>query len=268
MMKTARLLIGLAAIALTVSSASAQGIGGFEGSMSEWMLQIERMISAVKVEVRQDNTSAGQQASVSRDTDKASAYSFVETDAKLALNNARQRYESMQTAVAGLCGDVEANRAVAKAEDLTSGLSVGQGDFEARWNRDGGRRVDVLAATQSLREGPLCPYGEAALGLCDPNTDQYVGGYRAGDTDAGIFLLRNQYGQRRYGNAEAESGMIYKDTLAPMATIQSQADAEAGGTAARAARIGARREQALISLARSALDDVILRGLEGGDVSE
>lgn len=256
---------GMTALAvLWLSGPAAAQVGGFETAMVGWFQSIERMISGIAVNTKQESTSSGQQATVSNEVKKAAAETMLDVDRRMAVREAQQKFESMQTAVAGLCNDVQTTKEADKAKALSGTISTNLGSAERDWNRDGGSRTEVLAQSQALRAGPLCPAGEAALGLCDKDAGKYVGGFPAGDTDPATFLLSGQYGKRTYGTAEAEVGMIYADTLLPMVTMKSKAEAAKAGVSGLVDRADARHQQAIISLGRKALTDVILRGIEGG----
>lgn len=249
------------------SPVSAQTVS-FDAAFVGWLQSMERLISSVAITTKQDGTAAAQQATVSRDVKKAAAESMLDTERRYAMLDAHRRFESMQTAVAGLCGDVRATTEAGQAQDARTTITNSLRDVETDWNRDGGSRTDLLVEGQIMRAQALCPPGEAALGLCDPNAADYIGGFPAGDTDPSPFLLSNDYGKRRYGNAEAEIGMIYTDTLLPLTTMKSREEAGDAGVAGLVERANARHQQAIISIGRKTLTDVILRGLEGGIAEE
>lgn len=263
----AALLAGLAVV-VGAQLAPSAGAQVFEGALTGRRISAERMISSVSVSTRQESSASGRQATVSHHVGKAQAEAMLDMNRRIALHDARRQFESMQTAVAGLCTDVRATREADMASGLTGTIRGGLGDVERNWNRDGGSRTDMLVGSQLLRAGPLCPAGEAALGLCDDDAGQYVGGFPAGDTDPSPFLLSGEYGRRSYGSSEAEIGMIYTDTVLPLATMPSADEARQAGVSGLVDRADARHQQAIISLGRKTLTDVILRGIEGGVVEE
>lgn len=242
--------------------------GGFEAAMSGWWASVQQTLGGLGVKTRQENTSSAQQATVSSEVELASAESFHDVDRRVAVHEAMQRYESMQTANAGLCGDVVATKESEQAKQVNADITGNLGDAETNWNREGGSRIATLVQSQQLRAGPFCPPGEAALGLCDDDASKYVGGYPAADTDPAAFMLSGSYGARSYGTTEAEFGMIYTDTVLPMPTMKSKDDASAAGVSGLTDRADARHQQAIISMGRKALADVILRGIEGGIVED
>ena len=236
----------------------------YEAAAASRALAFERLISSVKIETRQEAVTSDQVSLAENASLKALATSTGEVDRALAVREAMQRYESMQTGVAGACSDVEGNklteRATGNAQSVMSALT----EQERKWIEDGGSRVDILSGTQSARESFLCSGSEMAAGLCSQEAASGFGGIAAGDSDASTFLLRGNGGARSYGDVEAMVGLIYMDTLLPLPNLASRDEASESGVAGGLLRATGMREMALISLGRLSMGGIIARGLEGG----
>ncbi len=240
------------AVCATTSPTRAQT---FEGAMAGWLGSIQRWVSSIRVDTRQSSLATEQQANAGQAAAMALANVIVEQEAAINIRAAVARYESMANdEVTGLCAPAaaqeSANSAAATAEELADEFA----QFEREWLGEGGSRIETMIATHRLRRTVLCTAAEAAQGLCESGAEGF-GVTPAGDSDAGPFLTR-----RSYGSAEVEMGSLYVDTLAPLPTIQS-AD-EAVSVDELLARGEARRQAALVSLARAGLSDVLLRGLQ------
>jgi hypothetical protein len=242
-----RMVTVLAVMAASVApSAMAQS---FETAMASWGQSVERAVSALKIDTRQESLSTRQVSVSEHGALKAMASSMGQVDRALAVRAAQQRYEeTMQTAVGGACADVAANRLAQRADETATEIRERLRQQERDWNSDGGNRVSVMAGTQSVRESAFCSAEEAAAGLCVEEAHQMVGTIPAGDSNAAPFLLRSNNGQRSYGNIEAQAGLIYMDNLLPMPTMPSVAEAHESGNEARLLRAEAMRQQALISM--------------------
>lgn len=242
------------AMALAVAAIPARA-QTFEGAMAGWLGSIQRWVSSIRVDTRQTSLATEQQANAGQAAAMALANVIVEQEAAISIRAAVARYESMANdEVTGLCAPAaaqeSANAAAANADELADEFA----QFERDWLGEGGSRIETMIATHRLRRTVLCTAAEAAQGLCESGAEGF-GVTPAGDSDAGPFLTH-----RSYGSAEVEMGSLFVDTLAPLPTIQS-AD-EAVSVDELLARGEARRQAALVSLARAGLSDVLLRGLQ------
>jgi len=252
----------IACLALSVIGANEASAQAYETAAAARAVAFERLVSAVRIETRQESYGAQQVTTAEAASYKAMATSFGEVDRALQVREAMRTYESMQTAVGGACADVEANKLAGRAGQNNSDIMAAITEQERNWVQDGGSRVSIMAGTQSARESFLCSADEAAAGLCEQGAHLNFGAIAAGDTDASPFLLRSNGGARSYGNIEAQVGMIYMDTLLPLPSIPPAG--EATGMTDRLSRAEAMRQMAIISLGRASVGGIIVRGLEGG----
>lgn len=229
-----------------------------------WADAADRVVEAVGILARQDSATGRQGSTTAVEAATATATAIAETNRAHAIREARARYESMQSAASGLCGDIAAAREAGMARDLVGVVRESLVEREVAWAREGGQRADVLIATQAVRRSAMCSPAEASRGLCVADQADIVGGFVAGDSDAAPHLLRSMGGRRAYGSAEAEAAMVFGDTLMPLPTMPSEEDVAAGGATAMIERIEARRQMALISIGRALHADLVGRGLEAG----
>lgn len=248
--------LGIAALTLLAGNmqVSAQG---FEAAFATWFASTERAISAVRVDTQQHSVSSRQVAAGSNSSLKALASSMIEQDVVRQTRETISAAESMQIGVSGLCSNVAVANSQSRAETESTDVRGAVNSFEADWAANGGSRTDMLAATQDIRRGVLCSRPEIEAGFCEPGAENMTGVVPAGDTNAQPWLLR-----RSYGTQEAELGALYVDTLAPPPTIEPLAEAE-GSVDQLLRRAEARRQMALISIARGAMMDVVVGGLQG-----
>lgn len=254
----------LVGILVGVGCSAPAAASTFEGAIAGRIAAFERLVSSVRVETQQEATSARTGAHAEEASYRALASAMVNTDNAVEVRRAQQRFETMQTAVAGSCADVAASLQADAASAKVGGIMTSIADQERAWASNGGARVSIMAGTQAVRQSHFCSASEAASGLCDAGAHLRFGGVPAGDSDVSPFMLRMNNGVRSYGDIEAQAGMIYMDNLLPMPTIPTQAEAEAMGSAGRIARASAMRELAIISLGRASVGSLIARGLEGG----
>lgn len=238
-------------LAGTVASAQ-----NFEAAQARRSLQSQVAVSAVRVGARQESVSSQQTAVGSRSSMKAFAHTVVAMETSAQMREAVGNAESMQIGSTGLCANVAQAKGGASSAKSGQDVRAALSDFEVKWMTDGGSRSEMLAATQDIRRGVMCSSREMAEGLCHPEARSMTGVIPAGDTNAAPWLLR-----RNYGTQEAELGAIYTDTIAPPPTMQGRGEAK---TVDELVRHGAaRRQMALVSIARGALMDVVVSGMEG-----
>ena len=230
----------------------------FEPAFAAWFANAERLISSVRVDTRQHSVSSEQTAVASSGAAKGLARTIVEMDVATQVREVVTEAESMQTGVAGLCANVDMAAAAGIASDGDADVRAAATRYERDWMAGGGSRAESLAATQAIRLGVMCSASEMELGLCEEGAEDMTGVVPAGDTNPQTWLLR-----RSYGTQEAEVGAIYVDTLAPPPTMGSAQEA-AASVDALLRRAEARRQMALVSMARGAVLDVVIGGLEGG----
>lgn len=252
-------------LAVLIASNGAAGAVTFEAAMTARIAAVERLISALAIETKQESSSTSTGLQAENASYRALASSMGEVDRAFALREAQKRYESMTTAVAGACADTSASKQAALADVKVSTIMDNLADQEKEWAADGGNRVDVMAGTQSVRESYFCSDSEKGAGLCDSEAHSRFGGVPAGDSDVAPFMLRmNDDGVRSYGDVEAQAGMVYMDNLLPLPTMPSKSDAASVGVVAQMRRAEAMRQMAIISLGRAQVGNLIARGLEGG----
>lgn len=230
----------------------------FEAAFASWFASTERAISAVRVDTQQHSVSAQQTAAGANSSMKALASTMIEQSVIRQSRQAINDAESMQTGVSGLCSNVAVAESQSRATTASENVQGAITGFEEDWAANGGSRTEMLAATQDIRRGVLCSRAEMEAGFCDPEAENMTGVVPAGDTNVTPWLLR-----RSYGTQEAELGSLYVDTIAPPPTIQPLADAQTS-VDQLLRRAEARRQMALISIARGAMMDVVVSGMEGG----
>lgn len=230
----------------------------FEPAFAAWVASAEQAISTIAIDTRQHSASSEQTAVAMNSGMKALSQTMVEMEVSAQLRTAITRSESMQTGITGLCANVSMSNAASNARQTDIEVREALSQYERDWATNGGSRADILAATQAIRRGVMCTASEMALGLCDEDAENMTGVVPAGDTNAQTWLLR-----RSYGTQEAEIGAIYVDTIAPPPTMET-ADEASASVEQLVRRAGQRRQLALISIARGALMDVVVGGLEGG----
>ncbi|WP_334147922.1 hypothetical protein [Hyphomicrobium sp.] len=243
------------AAALLAAPAHAQT---FETAMAGLAQSLERAVSGLRIDTRQHSLDGQQLSNSATASNMALSNVVVEMEQNVALRDAVARYESMQNDINGLCAAVAAQRNVSTASDATSSASASLDEYERNWLAVGGDRSQTLAQTQRIRRTAFCTDSELEAGLCLPEASRSMGGMPAGDSAADAWLLR-----REYGTAEAQYGTIFMDTIAPFPTIETQEEAS-GSVQGLLNRAAARREMALIAIARGGFTDVLMRGLEGG----
>lgn len=254
-MRSKASVIGIALIAAFPQTAIAQG---FEGSMAGWLGSIQQTVSSLRIDSRQGSMSSEQVSNARQNATMGLSSVIVEQESAIRLREAVARFESMATnPVTGLCAPADAQVSANQAEGAVGNLETELSGYEQRWISEGGNRADTLVATHRLRRTVLCSDAERERGLCE-GTPAF-GVTPAADSDAGPFLAR-----RSYGSAEVDMGSLYVDTLAPMPTIQSAEDATS--VSELVDRADARRQAALVALARAGMTDVLLRGVQGGAV--
>lgn len=245
----------LAVLVALPSGASAQA---FESQMAGWFTNLQRSISAFRITTRQDSLGGEQVSNAGRNAAMGIASVIVEQESALLIRQAVDRFESMHNdQIAGLCAAAETQRSANSAGGGVTNLNAELDDFERRWMERGGDRSDTIIATHAMRRSAFCTQSERERGLCLGSP--VFGVTPAGDTDAAPFLLR-----RSYGSSEVDIGSVYVDTVAPFPTISTSADAVSVQELVQ--RADARRQMALVSLARAGLTDVLLRGVQGGVV--
>lgn len=248
-----KLVCAVALMAALPVGASAQA---FETQMSGWFANLQRSMSAFRVTTRQDSLGGEQISNAGQNAAIGIANVIVEQEAAILTRQAVGRFESMHNdQITGLCAAAETQRTVNNSAGAVTALDAELEDFERRWLERGGDRADTLIATHELRRSAFCTQSERERGLCVGSP--VFGVTPAGDTDAAPFLLR-----RSYGSAEVDIGSVYVDTVAPFPTISASGDAVS--VQELVDRADARRQMALVSLARAGLTDVLVRGVQGG----
>lgn len=230
----------------------------FEAAFASWMVSTERTVSAVRVDTKQHSVSARQTSAGANSSMKALANSIIEQDVARQTREAISAAESMQIGVSGLCANVAISESANTADEMDEDVRSAVSDFEREWMEKGGSRPDILTATQDIRRGVLCSPAELDAGLCDAGADNMTGVIPAGDTNARPWLLR-----RSYGTQEAELGSLYVDTVAPPPTMETLTEAQ-GSVDQLLRHAEARRQMALLSIARGAMMDVVIGGIQGG----
>lgn len=247
------LACAFAVLAALPVAANAQA---FETQMAGWFGNLQRSMSAMRVTTRQDSLGGEQVSNAGQNAAMGIASVIVEQEAAILTRQAVGRFESMHNdQITGLCAAADTQRTANSSGGAVTNLNTELEDFERRWIERGGNRADTLIATHEMRRSAFCTQSERERGLCVGSP--VFGVTPAGDTDAGPFLLR-----RSYGSAEVDIGSVYVDTVAPFPTISASDDAVS--VQELVDRADARRQMALVSLARAGLTDVLVRGVQGG----
>mgnify|MGYP003663514018 CR=1 FL=1 len=238
------------------ASASAQV---FETAYTFLVTTAEQVVSTVKVETKQYSASSGQTSTASTSSAKAAANVLVESDTNAAINRALVEYEaSYNSEVAGACAAIAVGQASESGATTADDMNEVLAEHEQNWMSVGGSRADTQMKGLQMRREYFCSEGEADLGLCAEGAEDTYGAVAAADSSAEPWLIR-----REYGTYEVQMGTLFMDTVAPLPTIASASEAE-GNVPLLVERAAARRQAALVSIARGALGDVITSGVQGG----
>lgn len=256
---TCRLAPGLLAAALAVAGpttpASAQASAA--AASVQWDAFYQLLVSALRVDTGQRSADGAQVGTAFRSGAQAAASAVDQQQQALQVVRAQSRYayESGQGYRACMVapGVAGIGRAMAQ-RDVYAGSLAARDD---RWFEEGGDARVPFSGLLGLRRAVYCsPAERAALGgWCNPDLGRGRGGYPAGNSNAGIFLLN-----RSYGAEEAMTASDYVDTVAPLPTVPPPpppGGGEAGGARVRAIHAGA-----FVSAARANLAQVVLDGLQ------
>lgn len=247
---------GVVLVLMALASPLTVSAQTFETSMAGWLTNIQRAVSSVRVDTRQDSLVGEQNSNTTQNARMGLASTIVEQEAAYRIRDAVARFESMHNDLTtGLCTVAQTQRSANSATEAIGNINSELAGFEQRWLERGGDRAETLIATHRMRRTVFCTESERERGLCEGSPA--FGVPPAADSDATSFLVR-----RNYGSAEVDTGSVFVDTVAPFPTIQA-AD-EAVSAQELIERANRRRELALVALARFGLTDVLVRGVEGG----
>ncbi|MBZ6078929.1 hypothetical protein [Microvirga puerhi] len=247
-MLTAAIIAGWASIAQAQTATSPLTLAD---GLLDWRVAFEKLVSAVKVETKGSQTASDQQSIAWRKSAEASVSAQVQSDLSAKINEARQRQSYDTGQGYNACRVTGSARALARVDETLETVRQKTGLVDDTWIKSGGDLAGRLADSIDNRLTYYCSREEMAAGICQ---SERPGGYAAGDSDASVFLAR-----RSYGSEEVLTGADYIDVVAPMPTVNVQAQDLAG----RAALLNDRRRAALVSGARQALFGILLSGMEG-----
>lgn len=250
--------IWVAAALLTFSVDSSRAAGD-QTWIIQWNLAFEKLMSALSVATAQVDARANQVSTAMGKAKEASASSIAEQQVSLAVAQTKERYGMTTGQGFRMCqvapGVATINTAKASRDSLMQTVSAS----DASWMREGGDRTDVFSSLMELRRELYCSAEEQARldGWCSASLGgSSGGGYQAGNTDASVWMLN-----RGYGGEEAMTGMDYVDTVAPLPTIPAASEAAQSAEIALA-RASGLRSAALLSAARTGMQNLILDGMQ------
>ncbi len=242
----AAVLMGSAVMA--ASPASALMIG-------PWEISLERLVSGFAVAGKQDSAAATQNANAASKSAQAAASSLLAGKQAIRVAKAAHEY-GFETGSGYAACTVNLQLAGERAShDAAAVARTSQQRADDAWLIHGGDAGDRAGASLKLRQSFYCsPAQQQATEWCTG-----TGGYGAGDSNAGIFMLN-----RDYGAEEVMTAADYLDVIAPLPTIRT----DATSAEARAQLVEARRRGAILSGARAATWTVVLDGMGGSPEGE
>lgn len=232
---------------------------GDQSGIITWQTFFQQLLSSVKIDTAQTNTSSQQVANTSQKSGEAKISSVLQSrvNMKMAEAKSRYNYETGQGYNACMISVGMSDIAKAREERVQYGKSVGSRD--SAWLAEGnGNTEDTLSSMIALRKEVYCSDQEKEdLGLyCQTS----LNGYDAGNTDASVWLAH-----RGYGAEEAMTGMDYVDTVAPLPTVPEKGTTRSDLALQRAEAI---RSGVMRNAARTTLQNIILDGMSGTSATE
>lgn len=220
-----------------------------------WEISLERLVSGFAVAGKQDSAAATQKTNAATTAARAAASSLVAAKQAIRVANAAHEY-GFETGTGYSACTVNLQLADERAShDAAAVARTSQQRADDAWLIHGGDAGDRAGASLKLRQSFYCsPAQQQATEWCTG-----TGGYGAGDSNAGIFMLN-----RDYGAEEVMTAADYLDVIAPLPTIRT----DTTSAEARARLVEARRRGAILSGARAAAWTVVLDGMGGSDKGE
>lgn len=232
---------------------------GDQSGIITWQTYFQQLLSSLKIDASQTNTSGQQVLSTAKSSSEAKITSVLQNRVSMKIAEAKSRYsyETGQGYNACMVTVGISDIAKAKQERVEYARKVGTRDSE--WlSEGGGRTEDTLSSIVALRKEVYCSDQEKAdLGSYCHTTHN---GYDAGNTDASVWLAH-----RGYGGEEAMTGFDYVDTVAPLPTVPEKSPDSSEKAMERAEAISA---GVMRNAARTTLQNIILDGLSGTSATE
>ncbi|WP_234053738.1 MULTISPECIES: hypothetical protein [unclassified Xanthobacter] len=212
------------------------------------------LVSAIKVATSQLDVSRTVRNSAEGQARTGLAAAVGQHEVNMRAVRAQASHGAEQGQGYGVCSSKDRMFGMAIAEKSSVKVQAAAAAADAAWLTGGGDATARSVALQAARAGFYCSAQERArYSWCTAATAS--GGTPAGDTDASIFMGREDVGPEEFMVAGD-----YLDTLAPLPTV-SMADSGWGANSARAA---ARRTGAFATAVRGTVWSVV-SGKMGGD---
>lgn len=257
-MRAALKLTATVAVIIAPTVSTAQTLGP---AITAWFTNTQRAVSGLAVSTKQRSVSAEQLSATERASFKTMAQSIVEFETNLRVVRATNDYSSPLTSGGSLCDVAATGVSHQRAQDVSDIVRQGIEAAGTEWRENGGDAAEQFSMALEMRQTVFCSQAEFEAGLCGTNSgaSNEAGSPPAADTNASEWLLN-----RSYGSAEAVNGSIFIDTVAPFPTMFPP-DEAATDVEKSIRNLSALQEMARLSMARTALADVLARGLEGGE---
>ncbi|GBQ77276.1 hypothetical protein AA14337_0770 [Acetobacter malorum DSM 14337] len=217
----------------------------------------ERLLAAYKANTAQISSAWQQQAAMATKARQAATSAIVQQHDALDIARAKDNtdYQSGQGYKACLV-----TQGVSTINSAQAGRNTYMQTISTRdngWFSSGGEQRHTLSSVVGLRRTVYCSQSEQTAfgGWCDAGLGKTRGGgFPAGNSDAGVWLLR-----RGYGAEESMTGMDYVDTLAPLPSVAAPNSGRAD--------LEQKRQQAIyngafVGAARTGLTRTILDGMD------
>lgn len=244
----------LASLLLVLSTESACAV---DPVLAPMVVAFELLMSGIKADAAQDGVSAGQIGAVMKSAHESDATAITQGHVNMASEQNQWRFQYgtgqgwMPDLLAG--GRADATQATKDADALWVKMTDNDRDWFRSPHDATYRTADSMGAHRYI----YCSADEAAAypGWCH----QDAGGYVAGDSNAGVFMLNRSFGQE-----ETLSGLDYADLVAPPPTVPDKSKGDVGAALrwANAQHVGA-----MNGAARVAMQRVIAEGA-GGSISQ
>lgn len=222
-----------------------------------WLLSFEQLMSSLKVDASQTNTTGEQIATSKTKSMEAAMSTVTRQQQNMDLAKIAERY-SYDTGQGYKACDVTAS-----AADVTAAGQTRDEVFKKLSDIDNTKIMDGtsdaaqnIASALQLRSEVYCSEEEASAFGSWCSNGAGANGYPAGNSDTKYFLSN-----RSYGAEEVMTGLDYIDVLASYPTIEPTSSAKSAAQAL--SRYSAIRSSAVKSGARSALYDILLDGMAG-----
>lgn len=225
---------------------------GDQSGIVVWNNAFRQLMSALKIDTKQNKTSAEQFSTSIRKTDEAVVSSAVQFKKNIAIADAKSAfsYETGQGYKPCMVQEAQADvfDATKNRKNYVNSIKA----FDNNWfYRGGGRYSDNVSSIIALRKEVYCSLAEANKFGCELKQR----GMPAGNSNAAAWLI-----SRDYGAEEAMTGFDFIDTIAPLPSVpdKEKADADAG---VAMEKVNAIKSGVMTEAARTVYQNIILDGL-------